>query len=375
MSRTVCLAASALDYPEGGGHFWIHMNWSLGLLSAGCRVVWLETINTPECTDEIIQATRQLRARLAPYGLGDSIALAHRNGDPLSVRGCDVLDLDAAAEADLLLNIRYDLGPHLVRRFRRSAVVDMDPGLLQLYIARGDIQLAPHDTYFTIGETVGRPGAPFPDDGIRWQYTPPCVALDQWPVGCNIGEAYTTVSHWYMHEWIVEPDGTYYRNDKRSGFEPYLDLPGCVSVPLELALCLGSDDEERQSLERRGWRIRDAQDVAGSPDAYHRYIHQSRGEFSCAKPSYVKQQTSWISDRTLCFLASGKPAVVQHTGPSRFLPDAAGLFRFRDIEEAVRSLELAETEYERHSRLARQLAEEHFDARKVVGRVIERALS
>src|SRR5215510_6645369 len=90
-------------------------------------------------------------------------------------------------------------------------------------------------------------------------------------------------------------------------------------------------------------------------------------EFCCARPSYVRLQDAWISDRTICYLASGKPAIVQHTGPSRFLPDNAGLFRFHDMEGAVRCLETAAADYERHCRLARALSEEYFDAEKVIG--------
>ena len=92
------------------------------------------------------------------------------------------------------------------------------------------------------------------------------------------------------------------------------------------------------------------------------------------KPAYVTLQAGWISDRTICYLASGKPAIVQHTGPSRFLPDADGLFRFRDLDEAVRALDTAESKYDRHCRQARALVEEHFDARRVVGRVLEHAV-
>jgi hypothetical protein len=127
-------------------------------------------------------------------------------------------------------------------------------------------------------------------------------------------------------------------------------------------------------LQDRGWRVRDAWEITGTPWGYRRYIQSSLGEFSCAKPSYVRLQNAWISDRTLCYLASGKPAVVQYTGASRFLPDREGLFRFRDIEEAAICLDLAASDYERQCRLARMLAEEYFDARKVVARVLERAL-
>src|SRR5881398_961880 len=125
----------------------------------------------------------------------------------------------------------------------------------------------------------------------------------------------------------------------------------------------------------RGWSLRDAWDVSATPEQYRAYIQRSRGEFSCAKPTYVKLATGWVSDRTACYLASGKPAVVQHTGPSRFLPDADGLFRFRNMDEAARALAQVESDYERHCRLARALAEEYFDARRVVGRMLEQALA
>ena len=115
--------------------------------------------------------------------------------------------------------------------------------------------------------------------------------------------------------------------------------------------------------------------MACTPVEYQRYIQESRGEFSCVKPSCLRLQNAWISDRTLCYLASGKPAVVEHTGQSRFLPDASGLFRFRSLEEAARSLELVASDYESQCQLARQLAEEYFDATKVVGHVLERALA
>src|SRR2546425_6223480 len=130
----------------------------------------------------------------------------------------------------------------------------------------------------------------------------------------------------------------------------------------------------RARMEPLGWKIREAWEVSATPDRYRAYIQQSRGEFSCVKPSCVTLANAWISDRTLCYLASGKPAIVQHTGKSHLLPDAEGLFRFRNMDEAVRALSAAESDYARHSRLARELAEE-FDARRVVARGLERALA
>src|SRR5204863_80502 len=114
-------------------------------------------------------------------------------------------------------------------------------------------------------------------------------------------------------------------------------------------------DEYRQLMEPKGWTLREAWDVSATPEAYRTYVQQSRGEFSCAKPAYVALQTAWVSDRTLCYLASGKPAVVQHTGPSRWLPNGEGLFRFRNMDDAVGALAAVEADYDRHCRAARAL--------------------
>jgi hypothetical protein len=262
----------------------------------------------------------------------------------------------------------------VVRRFRRAVFVDTDPGLLQVWITRGDVRLAPHDLYFTIGETVGTPSAQFPDCGLRWRYTPPPVFLPKWPVTpVDTNTPYTTVTHWWGSTF--EFGGRTISEEKHVSFLEYKELPARTPVRLELAICLAEHYEDwRIRLETLGWKIRDAWQVSGTPEQYRDYIQRSRGEFSCAKPSCMTLANAWISDRTLCYLASGKPAVVQHTGESRFLPDAEGLFRFRSLDDAVKALAAVESDYDRHSRLARQLAEE-FDACRVVERVAQQACS
>ena len=141
-------------------------------------------------------------------------------------------------------------------------------------------------------------------------------------------------------------------DDKRTGFLPFLDLPLVTGHDLELALDLKPEDEQRSILEAHGWRVVNAHMVASTPWDYQSYIQDSFGEFSCAKPSYVRLETAWVSDRTLCYLASGKPAVVQYTGRSRFLPDSAGVFRFRDVKEAADSIERVVIDYEQQCKLA-----------------------
>jgi hypothetical protein len=378
VSVKVCLSANALDYPTGGGHLWVALNWALGLRSLGCDVVWLERAQQlPEPALPLAARLAALRARLAPYGLADRVAVWSAAGITLPAelqQSC--IDLDTATEADLLLNLQYFTPSTVVDRFRRSALIDIDPGLLQLWVGNGLIQLARHDSWFTIGETVGRPGACFPDVGLRWEYAPPCVSLDWWPQRAAARDApFTTLSHWWAGEWL-EDAGEVYDNTKRAGFLPFLDLPQHTTQPLELALYLEPhEDPERAMLRAHGWRVRESAEVSATPWDYQHYVQTSRGEFSCAKPSCLRLQNAWISDRTICYLASGKPAVVQHTGASRFLPDAEGLFRFRDLCGAARALDAIASDYERQSASARALAEEYFDARKVVSSVLERALT
>ena len=362
MTARVALMANTLCYPEGGGHMWVYLNWALGLRSAGCEVVWLEGLGGHEPPDRVRAGVDDLRARLRPYGLELAVALCSRDGAPVDPSALDgALDLDAATESDLLLDLGYLDAPNVVRLFRRSALVDIDPGRLH------------HDAYFTIAENLGRG---VPDLGLRWHHTPPCVSLDWWrPHPAEEGAAFTTVSHWRAHEWM-EDDGEVYANDKRAGFMPFLDLPGRTDVPLELALCLGDDEEdERLSLEDHGWAVRHSYSVASTPWDYRDYVRGSLGEFSCAKPSSVRLRQAWLSDRTACYLASGKPAVVQHTGSSRLMHDSEGLLRFSTIEEAVGQLEAVASDYERHSAAARAFAEEHLDAAKVAASVVERALA
>lgn len=373
----VCLSYYTLGYPQGGGHMWVFLNWALGLRALGCDV-WLLEIVVPSDDMARMRANLDLlRARLAPFGLADSIAVMRQSGEPLPAEqwsGCP--GLEAVADADLLLDFRYDLSPELVRRFRRSAQMDIDPGLLQTWLTHKQINIAPHDLYFTIGETVGTPAAKFPSAGLPWQYTPPCVALDAWPVCPALADApFTTVAHWYSGAWLVEADGTTYENTKGAAWKPYLDVARRVKTPLELATDACSDPAEEKKLRDHGWRVRDSRQTATTAEDYRRYVQQSRGEFTCVKPSCVHLQNAWVSDRSLCYLASGKPVIIEHTGPSRLLPDAAGMFRFRTPDEAVRCVETVAADYDRQCQLARALAEEHFDARKVAARLLERALA
>lgn len=378
MTTTVCLAANTLYYPHGGGHRWVYLNWALGLRALGCRVVWLEEAEEKYPAGDVGRGVAALRRQLAPYGLADDIALlGWPDGPPARqlADGCD--GLDAVADADVLVSFRYGMAEQVVRRFRRSVLVDIDPGLLQIWMSRGQLPVAGYDRYLTTSEAVAAGAVQIPDVGVAWRHAPPPVALDWWHVHPRpTGAPFTTVSHWGSDVEWVDDGSDVYRNDKQAGFAPFADLPSRTTQPLELALCLSPWQEAHDvpSLRARGWRVRQSRTVAATPWDYQRYIQQSAGEFSWTKPSCVRLANAWVSDRTLCYLASGKPAVVGHTGPSRLLPDAAGLFRVGDAEQAARALQTIADHYDEHCRLARELAEESFDARQVAAGVLEDVL-
>ena len=361
-----------MSYPEGAGHLWAYLSWALALRDLGAEVVWLEAVLPESDPVELSALASDHLDRLSNLGLETEIALFTWTDDALDpVESC--IPLEAAYDADLLLNFGYEMPASIVSSFHRSALVDIDPGLLQLWVAAGEVDVARHDRYFTIGETVGSPAARFPDCGIDWHFTPRPIHLGAWAaVQPPSAAPYTTVTHWWGDEWVTI-DGETHDNSKRAAFLDYLDLPSTTSVPLELALLL-DDDEEIADLERRGWSVKNPWNIARTPEAYRDYIRGSRGEFSCAKRSCALLANAWVSDRTLAYLASGRPAVVEHTGDSQILPDGEGLFRFRTPTEATRALEAVEQDYERHAQAARSLAEEHFDAVKVTRGVLETAL-
>lgn len=380
MGPVVWLAVEG--WAHGGGYLWAALNWALGFRAAGCEVVWLACGDPRLDRLDLGPPVPALAEALGAFGLADGIACSPAMPSVGESKGR--VSIEALHDADLLVNISNKAPMELLGRCRRTAMLDMDPGLTQVWISEGVLALSPHDVYFTIGDAVGRPGGNIPNDGIPWQYTPPCVALDHWPVvPAPAGRPFTTVSNWDTDDWLTHGQESY-PNSKRTGFLPFLDLPSQVSQPLELALCLRADERlrlnpdeerERKALEKRGWRIVHSYAVASTPQQYQDYIQNSRGEFSCAKPSCRRLRNAWVSDRTLCYLASGKPAIVEHTGPSSFLPDAAGLLRFRNPDEAAAHLETVAADYERQCALARQLAEDFFDARKVAASVLERALA
>jgi hypothetical protein len=361
------------------------MQYALGLQQLGCDVYWLENFRSKDDPEHAAVRIAEFMRRMEQFGLGKKVILYRDQQEtdggcaPREFIGISPSDAKTILRrADLLLNFHYAIDPGLLNFFRRTALVDIDPGLLQIWISTGQLAVPRHNLYFTTGETVGSTDAPFPNCGLKWHCIRPPVCLERWPYTCDLTcDTFTTVSSWWTLDWVRDAQGVLFDNNKRVTFMQFIDLPQRTSQVLELALCLGTkphDLEDRRILAQHGWRVRHAHDIARTPEMYQAYIQKSRGEFSCAKPTCLTLENGWVSDRTLCYLASGKPVVVQNTGPSSFLPNGEGVFRFSTAEDAVRAFETINSNYTRQCRAAREVAEAHFDTKRIMERILNLAL-
>ncbi len=292
------------------------------------------------------------------------------------VHGLTYADLlDLAADADLLVNISGHLAVEpLRRRPARQVYVDDDPGFTQFWHASGMLgaRLEGYDHYFTFGENIGSPACTIPVGDIDWRPIRPPVVLEMWPVsGEGDRDRLTTVASWRGPYGPVQYGSTTF-GLKAHEFRKLLELPERAPQTFEIALDIHpADHKDRASLEERGWRIVDPRACVPDPAAYRRYVQASGGEFSAAKGAYVQTESGWFSDRTACYLASGKPALVQDTGFSRNVPVGEGLVAYRALDEAVDGAANIARDHERHARAARALAEAYFDSDLVLGQLID----
>src|SRR6058998_4074775 len=280
MSTVVMSVYKVASFPDGGGHFWVYLQYALGLRRLGCEVYWLEQLRPVRDPNRRAYLISTFQNRMKQFGFeGRTLLYDTVDGQPCFV-GNTRSDAEAVLRrADVLLNFHYAIDPRLLACARRTALVDIDPGLLQFWMSTGELDVPPHDCYLTTGETVGTPAARFSDCGLPWIHIRPAICLDLWPFTFNpLAEAFTTVSTWLTTDFlkVLENGKTVLReNTKRISFLRFLDLPRRTRQPLELALYLvDKDAEERARLECHGWRVRHPREVADSPEAYRSYIQQ-----------------------------------------------------------------------------------------------------
>jgi hypothetical protein len=231
--------------------------------------------------------------------------------------------------------------------------------------------LEAHTHHFTCGVNFGRPECPVPIRKFEWRPTLPPVVLDLWPTRpepADGAECFTTVATWQNRGKDVRIDGRTYAWSKHHNFLRVVDLPRLTSQPIELAL-ENVDESTARLLRERGWRLTSAYERSRDTEAYQAHIHASRGEFTVAKDLVAGTRCGWFSDRSVCYLAAGNPVVTQDTGFDTVLPVGRGLFGFSTAEEAAGALDEINGDYPAHCRAARDIAREHFDADRVLGRL------
>ena len=381
MSTVLVASVIATKYRNGGNARAV-LNWVHGLRQLGVQTYYVEQIASPHCIDDSGQTVPFAESANVAYfehvmreaGLTQASALICDRGPQTSGVAYREL-LDIAEAADLLLNVtgHLTLEP-LMRRLRRKAYLDLDPGFTQFWHAsgQGGDRLSGHDFHFTIGENIGTPDCRIPCGDIRWRHTrQPAVLTGGACVSSPWTGRFTTIASWRGPYGPIQHGSTTF-GLKVHEFRKLIDLPQRASAEFEIALDIHpADARDLHLLRSHGWRVVDPRQVVPDPQSFDDYILGSDAECSAAQGVYVATNSGWFSDRTARYLAAGKPALVQDTGFSRTFPVGEGLIAFRTVEEAARGVDAIQRDPRRHQQASRALAEEFFDSNTVIGRLLD----
>ena len=370
-------------YPLGGIG-WQAIHYVLGLQQLGHDVHYVEDSGAypydprvKSVVEDSANSVAFLDDVMTRVGLGDRwtyvdpVTGVHHG---LSREGLDRLYRDADAIFNVCAATRLR-DEHLQCPIR--VYVETDPVFEQIRVAEGDrgatMALEDHTHHFTYGENLGQPDCPIPLEKFAWRATRPPVIPELWETPFDpSAERFTTVATWRNAGKDIHFRGQTYLWSKHQNFLRMIDLPTRTRQPIEMALEV-TDPETRGLLTRNGWTLADAYQVSRDITTYRQHIQRSRGEFTVAKDLVARSNSGWFSDRSVCYLAAGKPVVTQDTGFGKYVPEGVGLLAFDTVEGAAASRDEVNRDYERHSRAARRIAREHFAADRVLGRLCREA--
>ena len=387
------------QHPALGGVAWDYLQYPLGLARLGHDVYYVEdsgewpyTLNGGPAQEDWIARdptpnVRHLASVMERFGLGDRWAYKFPIG-PRWYGLSHAKRREVIASADLLLNVSGTLKrPSDYRQIPRLAYIDSDPVFTQVKLGmpRGQLKfqrrVAAHDVHFSFGEQLG--SAPVPPTRFQWLPTRQPIILDQGRASERNKGAYTTVMSWTSYRPLRLHGVSYGQKDAE--FARFADLPNRVkSASFRVALGgtrhgrwrgEGWEGEPESVLRSLGWTVVDPLRACAGLDRYREFIESSRGEWSVAKNGYVVGQSGWFSCRSACYLAAGRPVIVQDTGFKGILPSGEGLVAFSTLDEAVAGIEDVESRYRQHARAARELAETYFDSSTVLASLLEDAMS
>jgi hypothetical protein len=376
MRETVVVAGSVAQQPGRGGHAWVLLQYLLGFRRLGYEVLFLDRLSRemlpPGAEWPPPREVEWLRSTMAEQGLeGDWCLLLDDHGAGSAVGLSRRQALERVRRATVLIDVMGFLADEeMLAAAARRVFLDIDPGFPQMWQELGlHRSFGEHDAYATVGLRVGLEGSSVPTCGVEWVRTPQPVVLGEWPASAG-GRAYTSIATWRGPFEPIDFEGERY-GLRAHQMRAFATLPTVTGVEMELALDIdAADAADAERLREGGWRLVPPERAA-SPADYRSYVQTSRAEVGVAKDIYVRSRGGWLSDRSLCYLASGKPVIAQATGFEHEVETGAGLLCFADFEQATAAVAEVEGAYERHSAAARELAADRFDSDRVLPELLE----
>lgn len=369
-------------YPWGGVT-WCSLMYLLGLRKLGHDVYYLE--DTCECNYDPVEKTiarepeyarAYIKSSLEPFGFADRWCYIDYRANHYNFTEEQFAEISRTADMMLVLSGGCWVWREHYRDIPKKIFIDSDPAFTQFTIQRALANrdsdewsrwytdfISRYDHYFTFGGNIGTDRSHVPTSGINWQHTHQPICLDEWQPTHGEGAAWSTVMTWKIHSF------TEIGGNKDQEFLKILNLSEklrAADINVQLAV-----DGPLDFLREHGWNCIEAFSVSSDLWKYHQHITRSRAEFSVAKHTYVATRSGWFSDRSQCYLAAGKPVVVQDTGFSDYLPIGEGLLAWTTADEALECILRVEKDYKRHSLRARELAEEFFAAEKILARLLD----
>jgi hypothetical protein len=370
------------------GVIWQHIHYVVGLQRLGCDVYYIEDSarlpynpQTFEVNNEFDYAAQVLDRLSQEFGFRNHWGFCARYLPSNPTAGLPLKRIrQLYREADAILNIcgTQELNDDLLVS-DRILYIESDPGVEQIKIdkrVRSTLDyLRRHRALFTFGENIGTKSFPVPTHGFKWLPTRQPVVTDLWKTDRALprAAAFTSVANWSTSGL---KDITWRRKkylwSKSREFLRFISAPKKSGEPFELATNI-EDVKTQKRFLRNGWRLRCPLQMSVDYWRYRDYIRRSKGEFTVAKDQYVRLNTGWFSDRSACYLAAGRPLITQETGFTNTYGGKLGLLSFRSLDEIVDAVKMINANYAKHSRAARALACEFFEAEKVLDSVLDRA--
>ncbi len=364
-----------------GGLVWHHLQYALGFKKMGHEILFLEdSEDYPSCYDPQINemtinpayGLKFIKEIFDRFDMTDQWAYYHEHGKQWFGLSQKTV-MDFCKRADLIINLS---GINPVRDYTaqipKRVLIDTDPVFTQvrhLTEIESQIKANQHTHFFSFGENIGQSFCSVPNDGFPWQTTRQPVVLDCWKMSeGNPTAAWTTVMQWDSYK-TREYDGRSF-GMKSNSFAPYIDLPEFTGESFELAI--GSTSAPTDLLKKKGWKVLSSLTVTKTAETYQQFIRQSKGEWSVAKEGYVISNSGWFSERSAGYLASSLPVIVQDTGFSKFIETGNGLLSFSSLNEVVEAIEKINSNYTKHCKWAREIAEKYFDHNAVLNSLLDK---